>query len=478
MAKKYEEIALEVLELSGGKDNIQANATCMTRLHLKFTDKSKVNVDEIRKMEDVLGIVDGDTLQIVFGPGKVTNIGNEFSKLTGIPLGSEAAEINLEEIAKANKAKQKAKHDKPLQRFFKHFANIFLPLLPGIAGAGLINGVTKAINVSNNDALVGEWWYALIMTIGWALFFFLPIFVGMNAAKEFKGTSVLGGIGGALSISVPAMPLLAKIGEDGASILLPITDSPYNPAAGGILAAVLTGIAFAYIERFVRKFVPEILDMFLTPLITLLIGGFLSLLILQPVGAFITDALFYAADFIFTKLGMVGGFILAAVQLPLVSVGLHRAFTPIHTLMNNPEGPTAGVNYLLPILMVAGGGQVGSALALYVRTKNLRLKKAILASTPAGILGVGEPLMYAVTLPLFKPFLMACIGSGFGGAVIVLLNVGAVSQGVSGILAPLIMNPGSQFTYLIGLLVAYIGGFTLTYFFGYDDESVVEIFGE
>lgn len=478
MAKKYDEIAQEVLDLSGGQGNIQSNATCMTRLHLKFQDRSKVDLEKIRKMDDVLGVVDGETLQIVFGPGKVTNIGNEFSKLTGIPLGAEAAEINLAEIAKENKAKQKAKYDKPLQRFFKHFANIFLPLLPGIAGAGLINGITKAINVSNDNALVGEWWYALIMTIGWALFFYLPIFVGMNAAKEFKGTAVLGGIGGALSISVPAMPLLAKFGEEGIGIMLPITDSVFNPAAGGILAAVLTGIALAYIERFVRKFVPEILDMFLTPLITLLVGGFLSLLILQPTGAFITDGLFYVADFIFTQLGAFGGFILAAVQLPLVSVGLHRAFTPIHTLMNNPDGPTAGINYLLPILMVAGGGQVGSALALYARTKNMRLKKAILASTPAGILGVGEPLMYAVTLPLFKPFLMACIGSGLGGAVIVLLNVGAVSQGVSGVLAPLIMNPGSQFTYLIGLAVAYIGGFTLTYFFGYDDDAVVEIFGE
>lgn len=475
MALSNKEIALQVLDAVGGAENVLTNATCMTRLHLTFRDVSKIDIETIKGMDDVLGVVDGDVLQIVFGPGKVTKIGDEVAKLTHLNVTEDP--IDLEVIAKENKANIKAKQTHPVQRFFKSFANIFLPLLPGIAGAGLINGITKALNVYTNNAYVNEWWYALLMTIGWALFLYLPIFVGMNAAKEYKGSAILGGIGGALSISNAAMPLLKKVGEGGA-ILLPLTNEQFNPAAGGILAAVFTGIAFAYLERFIRKFVPDILDMFVTPLLTLIIGGFASLLIIQPFGAFLTNGIFVSADFIFNTMGAFGGFILATVQLPLVSVGLHRAFTPIHTMLNNPDGPTAGVNYLLPILMVAGGGQVGSALALYVRTKNERLKKAILASTPAGILGIGEPLMYGVTLPLMKPFVMACIGSGFGGAVISLLGVGAISQGVSGVLAPLIMNPGHQLQYLIGLAVAYAGGFVFTYFFGYNEDRITEIFGE
>lgn len=480
MALSNKEIAQQVIVAVGGPENILTSSTCMTRLHLTFRDDSKVDMKAVKALEDALGVVEGEVLQIVFGPGKVTKIGEEV-KLLVAPVSGDAdsaeGDIDLAEIAAKNKAERKKKQVNPVQRFFKHFANIFLPLLPGIAGAGMINGITKAINVYTDNAYVGEWWYALLMTLGWSLFLYLPIFVGMNAAKEFKGTAVLGGIGGALSVSHAAMPLLKEIGEGG-SILLPITNAAFNPAAGGILAAVFTGIAFAYLERFFRQFVPEVLDMFVTPLLTLIVGGFASLLILQPFGAFVTDSIFIAADFIFNKLGALGGFILSAVQLPLVSVGLHRAFTPIHAMLNDPTGPTNGVNYLLPVLMVAGGGQVGAAMALYFRTKNARLKKAIITSVPAGVLGVGEPLLYAVTLPLFRPFVTACLGSGFGGAVIVMLNVGAISQGVSGVMAPLIINPGYQFQYLIGLFAAYIGGFVLTYFFGFKEETIIEVFGE
>ena len=474
MAQKNKDIAIEVLQHVGGASNVLNNTTCMTRLHIRYKDHSKVNLEELKKMDSTFGVVDGDTIQIVFGPGKVTNVGQEFSKITSIPLGSEDDVIDIN--IKNNSSENKRSFLESLQGFFKHFANIFLPILPGIAGAGLINGITRAINISNNNALVGVWWYALIMTMGWALFMYLPIFVGMNAAKEFGGTPVLGGLGGALSVVNPQMPLLNMI--NGESIVLPFVNASYNYAVGGILAAVLTGITFAYIERNVRKVIPETLDMFLTPLITLIVGGFISVLIFQYLGTFFTDVIYVMTEFIYTQLGLFGGFILASLQLPLVSIGLHRAFIPLHAILSDPNGESEGINHLLPILMVAGGGQVGAALALYVKTSNKTFKKSILAALPAGILGVGEPLMYGVTLPLLKPFLTACIGSGFGGLMIVWLKVGAISQGVSGIMAPLIMNSGSRINYLIGLFAAYLGGFILTYLFGYEEENINEIFKE
>ncbi len=170
---------------------------------------------------------------------------------------------------------------------------------------------------------------------------------------------------------------------------------------------------------------------------------------------------------------------LSALQLPLVAVGLHRAFTPIHVLMNDPNGPTGGVNYLLPILQVAGAGQVGSAIALWVRSKkeNDRLSKAIGATLPAGILGIGEPLMYGVTLPLLRPFICACIGSGFGGIVMSLMGVGSISQGVSGLLGFLIVKPGTQLGYLFGFSVGCAAAFVITYFFGYQRNKIQSIFG-
>ena len=136
------------------------------------------------------------------------------------------------------------------------------------------------------------------------------------------------------------------------------------------------------------------------------------------------------------KLGVVGGYILSAGFLPLVAVGLHQALTPIHAMLNDPAGATQGINYLLPMLMMAGGGQVGAGLALYFKTKNKKLKGYIRDSIPVGILGVGEPLMYAVTLPLGKSFITACLGAGVGGVLSALFHLGTVSPGCLGALWP------------------------------------------
>jgi PTS system sucrose-specific IIC component len=147
-------------------------------------------------------------------------------------------------------------------------------------------------------------------------------------------------------------------------------------------------------------------------------------------------------------------------------------------MLNDPSGPTGGINYLLPILMMAGGGQVGSGFALYFKTKNKKLKGFIRDSIPVGILGVGEPLMYAVTLPLGKSFITACLGSGFGGIAASLFHIGAVAQGASGLFGLLIVEPGKQIQYVISMLIAYTAGFLLTWFFGVDEKRINEVYGE
>lgn len=475
MGIALKEVASSVLELVGGKDNVRMNATCMTRLHVTVKDVSKVDVAGLRKVEGVLGVVEGETVQIVFGPGKVNKVGAEFAELTKIALGSE--EANVEDVAKQNKKSLEAKQTSKVQVFFKHFANIFVPLLPGIIAAGMINGLTNVINVSTKNAYIGVWWYSLIQTIGWALFLYLPIFVGMNAAKEFKGSPILGAIGGALSVSVPAMPLL-RVLADKSTIMIPLVNAQFDPAKGGLLAALFTGILFAYIERAVRKYMPEILDTFLTPLLTVCIGGIISLLLVQPFGYYVGQGIYGVLNFFYNTLGVFGAYLLSSTFLPIVSVGLHRVLTPIHTMLNDPKGATLGINYLLPILMMAGGGQVGAGFALYLRTKNKKLKSFISASLPVGILGVGEPLMYGVTLPLIKPFITACLGAGFGGIVVKLMNVGTISQGVSGLFGLLIVKPGFQLQFLLAMVVAYVAGFVLTWFFGYEEEKINNIFGE
>ena len=447
------DLASRILSLVGGKDNVLANATCMTRLRLTLRDLSLVDQEALRQVEGVMGLVVQDQVQVILGPGKVNQVGSAFAQLTGLSLGYE--ELAADQVAKANKAQQKAKYDKPLQRFLQRIANV--------------------INVSNQNAWAGEWWFQAIRTMGWALFAFLPIYVGMNAAKEFKGSAVLGGMAGALSVAVPSMPLLAKVAD--APILLPITNKAFSPGAGGLLAALFMGIFFAYLERAIRRIMPDLLDTFFTPLLTVVVGVLVSVIVIQPLAALVTDGIYASLDYFYTQLGALGGFILSVGFLPLVSVGLHQALTPIHTMLNNPQGPTAGVNYLLPILMMAGGGQVGAGLALYLKSHNKRLRQLTRDSLPVGILGIGEPMMYAVTLPLGKPFITACLGSGLGGVLAVLFHLGAVSQGVSGLFGLLIMVPGTQISYVIAMLGAYLGGFVLTWFFGVDEARIAQVYG-
>ena len=464
--------AKEIYDILGGKENIISNAVCMTRLRVKV--RKDADVEKLKKVDGVLNVVEAEILQIVLGPGKVNSVGDEFSKLTGMPLGFSD---NVEDVAKENKKVNKQKHNGPVQRFLQKIANIFVPLLPGIIAAGLVMGLTNVVNVMTKNAYSTVWWFAAIRSIGFAMFGYLAIYVGMNAAKEFGGTAVLGGIMGSIFVANPALPLLLKV-EDKSAVILPFTGKPFAPGMGGLLASLFMGIIVAYLEKKVRKIVPVMLDTFFTPLLTLIIGVFIALIIIQPLGTAITAGIFNILDFAYNKLGILGGYILAAGFLPLVSVGLHQALTPIHVLLNDPIGPTKGINYLLPILMMAGGGQVGAGIAIYVKTKSKKLKTMVRDALPVGILGIGEPLMYAVTLPLGKPFITACLGSGIGGLLAALFHLGTISQGVSGLFGLLILVPGTWLYFIIAMLGAYVGGFVLTYFFGVDDDRIEDIYGE
>lgn len=182
----YTKLSGDILAAVGGKENVLGNMVCMTRLRIKVANPAKVNSEAVKAIDGVMGLVeDGDRLEVVLGPGVVNKVIVEFVKLTGIAAG-DVSDESASQAAKGNKAAQKATYEnKPVQRFLKKIANIFVPLLPGIISAGLINGIINVINFSTKKAFVGEWWFAAIWTMGWALFAYLPILAGENAAKEF-----------------------------------------------------------------------------------------------------------------------------------------------------------------------------------------------------------------------------------------------------------------------------------------------------
>lgn len=458
--KKEQRMARDILAHVGGKENIRRMAFCMTRLRLSLKEDSKVNHDALKKVEGVMGVVDDETLQLVIGPGTVNKVADEMSRLTGLAIGEEAEpevdNMTFEEKAARNKEAIKQKNRTPFKNFLRRLGNIFIPLIPGLVASGIINGASNfAVNagVSNEET-----WMKILLLLGSSLFTFLAILVGWNTAKEFGGTPVLGAIAGMILFN-PALQNIAVFGEE------------LVVGRGGLFGVIFAAWLMTFVEKRVRKVIPGAVDIIFTPLITLLIVGIVSLFVVMPVAGVLSDGITQGLTSLIQMGGVIAGAVLAGFFLPLVMVGLHHGLTPIHLELINTYGNTA----LLTILAMAGAGQVGAAMAIYVKTKNQRLKNIIKGALPVGFLGIGEPLLYGVTLPLGRPFVTACMGGALGGAFQAVMATAAKGIGVSGLsLIPLI-DDGKYLLYFLGLVVGYAGGFLFTYLFGFKEEMAKDI---
>lgn len=438
-------IAENILEKLGGKNNLASVVYCMTRLRVTLKDSSLADKEGIKKIEGVMGLVEqAGQYQIVLGPGRVTKVANEVGAITGLKIGEvDEAVLRKEEI--------KAKNNTPFKNLLKKISSIFVPLIPAFIGCGLVSGILNILVKFNADFAVTPT-AQILGIIGNSVFWGLSLFVGVNAAKEFGGSPILGGV----MAAIITHPSLANITLFGGKLV---------PGRGGIIAVLIVVAFSSWLERQIRKIIPEVLDLFITPLLTVIIAGFAALIVLQPVGGFISDSIGTAVKSAISGGGAITGFILSGAFLPLVMTGLHQGLTPIHADLIK----TTGMTLLLPILAMAGAGQVGASIAVLVKTRNERLKKTIWSALPVGILGVGEPLIYGVTLPLGKPFLGACIGGAFGGAINAALSVGAKSMGLSGLPLSLLVN--KPLVYLIAVAVSYAAGFAATYILGFDDPQ-------
>ena len=437
------QLAEKIFEIVGA-NNILSATNCMTRLRLQLSSCDHSIDDKIKQLDGVLGINYTDNeLQIILGPGKATNVKNEFVKLLPNKLQIGDGKALHDEI--------RAKNATPAKLLLKKIAGIFTPLIPGFIACGLITGcVGLAIKI--NPSIADDNIVKLLAIAGNTVFWGMNLFVGFNAAKVFNGTPIIGGILAALITH----PGLANITLSGEHLL---------PGRGGVISVVLVAALGAYIENKLHKIIPEMFDLFLTPLITFLIAGSAAIFILQPIGGIISETIGTLATNAIQSGGAFVGFILAGLWLPMVMFGVHQAMTPIHVDLIGQYG----VTILLPILAMAGAGQVGASIAVYFKTKNKFLKKTIASALPVGIMGVGEPLIYGVTFPLGKPFIAACIGGAFGGAVEANFMVGAATLGISGL--PLAATTNNIPIYFVGLLTAYAVGFIATWLIGFNDPE-------
>lgn len=356
---------------------------------------------------------------------------------------------------------------------FEVFGKIFDPVIPGIITAGLCSGFAALIAQfvpGYTESPVSAAAYFLLSLVSTAFMSFMPAWVGYSACRQFGGTAILGGMLGMITGLSGVNDLAQTLGlynaaDPAASILC--------SGRGGVLAAILGGWLLARLENWLRKRMPKSVDMVLTPFCTLLLVLVPYLLLVMPLTGLISTVLCGGVRLVCMSehpvVRILAGYGCTAVFLVAVMMGMQYAFVALYAI----ELDTYGYVTFFPTLAMAGAGQVGAGLALLLKARqvgNHRLVNVTAATIVPGLMGVGGPLLYSVTLPLGTPFLTACLGGGFGGAFIMATGVASSGWGASGLLAIPMMGAGHLGTmgmllYVLGLLISCVMGFLLTWFF-------------
>lgn len=455
-----------IVDALGGAGNVREVSNCMTRLRVVVADESLVDEAALRELDDVLGLVHDRArrYEVVVGPGRSRTYAERCREL-GIGAGPGSQEAPASEASASEDA------GKSLKARLKVLADIFVPLIPGVVAAGLCQGFAGLVAqlVPNyEDSTAWLLTYQMLALVGSAFIPFLSVWVGYRAAERFGATPILGGIIGMVTCSSDVNAIAVTLGlYDEANPLA----SVLHAGRGGVLAAIVGALFLAQVERRIRRRMPDSLDIVLTPLLSIAICVVPYVLVVMPALGLVSSLVCAGMDAVCMSgnplVRMAAGFLGAALFLPLVATGMHHGLVALYSV----QLAELGYVTLYPALAMAGAGQVGAAAALWAkarRTGDVRLERIIAGALPAGILGVGEPLVYGVTLPLGRPFVTAGIGAGFGGALVMLAQVASTSWGPSGVLATFLMTAGpagpvpSMLLYLAGLAVSCAMGAVVT----------------
>ncbi|EEO6726963.1 PTS beta-glucoside transporter subunit IIBCA [Listeria monocytogenes] len=459
------DLAKEVVKLVGGKENILSVIHCVTRLRFKLRDENLAETEKIKALKGVMTVVkSGGQYQVVIGD-HVSYVYDEVIRVLGIKP-DDALQDNPEQ-----------EHKSIFNKFVELISGIFMPVLGLLAASGILKGfLTAAVTMGLINTSAGV--YEVLYAASDALFYFMPIILGFSAGKVFKTNQYLSAAVGAALV----YPTLVDMYSNGAHLTflhIPVILMNYTMS---VIPVILAIYFMSKLEKVLVKFIPKSLQLIFVPLLLLLIVVPVSLIIIGPVSTYASQLLAKGALGLYSLSPMIAGFFLAGVWQVAVMFGLHWAFIPI--FINNIS--VLGYDPINAMLYCTVFAQTGAVMAVMLKTRNQELRSLSITATISGFLGITEPAIYGVNLPYKKPFIMACVGSAFGGAIAGMSAAkmfgGFASGGIFGI--PMFINPdgiGWDFWgFLISLVVAFSVALILTYFFGFKDkvEEVVIQTGE
>jgi PTS system beta-glucosides-specific IIC component/PTS system sucrose-specific IIC component len=455
----YRKVAEEVIEAIGGKDNVDSAAHCATRLRLVLKDEEKSNKSKVENIDGVKGaFVNSGQFQIIIGQGSVNKVYAEFIKIA-----------NINETSKGEVKRAAMKNLNPAQRFARTLSNIFVPIIPAIVASGLLMGLLGMMQtygwVNSDSGFI-----TLLDMFSNAAFVFLPVLVAFSAAKEFNANPYLASVLGAIMIH-PALQNAWTLG-DGIEQSIEVFGMQVGMVGyQGTVLPILVAVWFlGYVERSFRKVVPDALDIILTPFLTILTSGFVSLMVIGPVMRLTGTGISSSLQGIYDTTGVLAGMIFGGLYSTIVISGVHHSFHAIEAGLLSE----VGVNLFLPIWAMANTAQGGAALAVYFKTNKTKMKAIALPAATSCLLGITEAAIFGVNLRLVKPFVAAAIGGLIGGAYVVFTNVGMTALGLTALPGMSIVESGSLVNYIIGMILAFGGAFIFTMILGFEEEPAAE----
>ena len=460
----HAKVAGEVVEAVGGASNISAAAHCATRLRLVIADESKINQQALDDNDDLKGtFAAGGMFQIIVGPGDVDQV-----------YANMVANHGVREVSKDEAKEEAEKGGNLFSRFIKMIADIFVPILPALVAGGLMMAIN---NVMTAEGLFGEQslttmypaiadYAALINMVSSAAFASLPVLVGFSAAKRFGGNVYLGAAIGAAMVSSD----LLNAWNTGAALAGEAKVEYWHifgmdVAKIGYQAQVIPTLAVTYVMCLIEKNLHKVLkgtaDFLLTPLITMLVTGFLAFTIIGPVTRVAAEYLTWGINWTYSTLGVFGGLLFGLVYSPIVVTGLHQSFPAIEIPLLPVNGGVG--DFIFPVASMANVAQGAAALAVFFKTRDAKLKGLAGAGGASAVFGITEPAIFGVNLRLRWPFFCAMAAAAIGSAGVALLNVRGQALGAAGFVGFVSIIPKSIPAYLALEVLVFVLSFGFTF---------------
>ncbi|SHK95392.1 PTS beta-glucoside transporter subunit IIBCA [Hespellia stercorisuis] len=471
----YKKSAAGVLECIGGKDNIVSAAHCATRLRLVVADNGKCNKTELENVDGVKGVFEAQgQLQIIFGTGVVNKVYDEFISLSGASAASK------EDVKAA--AAQKGNL---FQRFIKTLGDIFVPIIPAIVASGFLMGIMESLNFMINAGYLNlnpdNALFFLANLFSNTAYVFLPVLIGFSAAKVFGGNPYLGAVIGMIMVHPNLQNAWGKTaGIESYLDVFGIYKVPLLGYQGHVISVIVAVFIMAAIEKRLHKKVPAMFDLFVTPLVSVFITGFLTMTVVGPIFNWVESSIINGVQALISIPFGIGSLLMGAFYAPTVVTGIHH----MYSIIDLGQIQEFGVTYWLPLASAANIAQGAAALAVALKTKDKKLKAMALPSSLSAFMGITEPAIFGVNLRFLRPFICACIGGGAGAMFASITGLGATGTGVTGIFG-ILLCLNAPVKYILMFIIAAAVAFILTWMFGYkntveaadvagDTQSVVE----